>query len=282
MSPVALEELLAIEPSSVRLSELSVHEPFQPRVTQLLPARHLIGVQTRSDEHVDSLLRKLQSAEEFQLDPILAVEISDNESLSPGLYVLDGHHRLASYSQAGRKIIPVRKCTLLYRDALLISKLANCSHRSMKMHREQRRDAAWQWLVISTEGGSKPYPKVASLRWMAAQFDISKNTADRMKKRLREIDPRSYGASTLAPETGWPRWKYTREPKDPWQKHLADLSPTARTEQEARLFLGRYVELLSNASAEVRAYAKVLLQADAFYEESLESADFDFLLSFYK
>lgn len=283
MSYEPLESLLAIEARNTPLSELIFHKGFQPRTPELIPERHWCGTQSRSSEHVDSLLRKLQSRADYQLDPILVAYI--DEALCPlpsGLYVIDGHHRVAAYSQAGRNSIPCRVQPMSYLDALMASKLANCNHRAMKMHEEQRLDAAWQWMVLASDGGKRPLPKDASLRNVAAMFDIDKNTVQRMKRRLREVKPDDYDHTVKAPETGWPRWKYTRLHRNPWLNHLAKMPQDERTALEARVFLGRAIDLFDKASQEVRAHARLLLETDALYEENRKRTDLDYMLNFYR
>lgn len=283
MNPEGLEALLAIEATDIPLAELLFHNGFQPRLPDLLPARHWSGVMSRSSEHVDSLLRKLQSRSDFQLDAILVAYIDEERSpLVNGLYVLDGHHRVSAYSQAGRSAIPCRVQQMSYRDALMLSKLANCNHRAMKMHEEQRLDAAWQWMVIASGGAKRPLPKSASLRNIASMFDIDKSTVQRMKKRLGEVNPDDYERAIRAPETGWPRWKDTRLHRDPWLNRLAKMSPEERISQEARVLLGRASDLFQKASQEVRAQARLLLEADALYEENPQRSDLDYMLNFYR
>lgn len=283
MSHEALKALLAIEAKDIPLSELFFHQEFQPRVPQLIPERHRYGVLSRSSEHVDSLLRKLQSSADYQLDAILVAHIDDESCPLPsGLYIIDGHHRIAAYSQAGRSHIPCRLMAMGYRDALMASKLVNCTHRAMKMHEEQRLDAAWQWMIIASDGAKRPLPKSASLRNIASMFDIDKSTVQRMKKRLGEVNPDEYDPAIMAPETGWPRWKDTRLHRDPWLNHLAKLSPEERITQEARVLLGRASDLFQKASQEVRTQARLLLEADALYEESPQRSDLDYMLNFYR
>lgn len=238
---------------------------------------------SRSSEHVDSLLRKLQSRSDFQLDAILVAYIDEETSpLVNGLYVLDGHHRVSAYSQAGRSAIPCRVQQMSYRDALMLSKLANCNHRAMKMHEEQRLDAAWQWMILASEGAKRPLPKTASLRSIASMFDIDKNTVQRMKKRLREVRLDDYDQTKRAPETGWPRWKDTRLHRDPWLNRLAKLSPEERISHEARMLLGRANDLFQKSSQQVRAHARLLLETDAQYEDNRQRSDLDYMLNFYR
>lgn len=278
-----LETLLAIEARNISLSDLFVRAEFQPRSIELIPHRHWHGVKSRSSDHVDSLLRKLQSRADYQLDPILVAYIDDELCLlSSGLYVIDGHHRIAAYSQAGRSDIPCRVQSMSYRDALMLSRLANCNHRAMKMHEEQRLDAAWQWMVLASNYGTRPLPKSASLRNVATMFDIDKNTVQRMKKRLSEVNPDNYDSAKKAPETGWPRWKYIRLHRDAWVNHLAKIPQEERIEQEARVFLGKAIGLFQKTPAEVRAHARLLLETDEMYEENRKQADLDYTLNFYR
>lgn len=283
VSHEALETFLAIEAKDFPLSELLFHSVFQPRAIEVVAHRHLYGVKSRSVEHVDSLLRKLQSRTDYQLDPILAAYIDEEPCPLPsGLYVIDGHHRVTAYSQASRRDIPCRVQLMSYRDALMISKLANCHHRAMKMHEEQRLEAAWQWMIIASDGAKHPLPKTASLRSIASMFDIDKNTVQRMKKRLREVNPDNYDPAKKAPETDWPRWKDTRLHRDAWLNHLDKLLPEERITQEARVLLGRASDLFQKASQEVRAHARVLLETDALYEENPQRSDLDYMLNFYR
>ena len=278
-----LEYLLRIEPKDIPLSEICYHPLFQPRVAQLVPARHWHGVSVRSTEHIDSLVRKLQSSEDFQLDPILIADINgETDRLPDGLYVVDGHHRFAAYSDVGRREIPCRILSMSYQDALIISKLANGNRRAMKMHEEQRLDAAWQWMIIVTEGGQRTLPKDASARKLSATFDVGKNTVQRMKQRLREVKPSDYDSALLAPETGWPRWKFTRTHRNPWLTYLAELPPNERIENEAKLFIGKFTEVIDKTSSEVRARAKLMLESDAAYESNRKVADLDYFLNFYE
>lgn len=283
MSSEALETLLAVEAKDISLSDLLLHIGFQPRALVVVAERHWHGVKSRGLEHIDSLLRKLQSRVGYQLDPILVAYINEDSCpLLSGLYVIDGYHRLTAYSQAGRNEIPCRVQPMSYRDALMTSKLANCHHRAMKMHEEQRLEAAWQWMIIASEGAKQPLPKTASLRNIASMFDIDKNTVQRMKKRLREVKPDSYDFEKQAPETGWPRWKDTRLHRDAWLNHLVKLSPEERNTQEARVLLGRITDLFQKASQEVRVHARLLLETDAIYEENPRRSDLDYMLNFYR
>lgn len=279
VTQAALEQILAVPAQHIPLAQVRTHAAFQPRIEQLISARE-VGCNYRIRAgHVDSLLLKLKGSNPYDLEPILLGLINDSAALAgPGLYVLDGHHRLAAYRRAQRHEIPARVLDVNYIAALLISKIANCSHRSLKMHEEERREAAWQTLAISTEGGKKALPKDLSTRKIAGLFDISKNTAQRMIKRLGEVKLEDYPDGVLAPETRWPRWQAIRESRSTWEAHLSRLSPEARSDLEARCLIGKICDLVNKASPATRYRATELLNFDDFYIEYRQQHAIDDLL----
>jgi hypothetical protein len=88
------------------------------------------------------MLLALKASHDVQLEPLLVAEIEGR------LGVVDGHHRLKAYRRAQRETIPAPVMPMNRQQAVLVSKLLNCADRALEMHPEQRRDVAWQYLVV--------------------------------------------------------------------------------------------------------------------------------------
>lgn len=273
MTEDLLEQIDAAKAAMLPLSHLKTHEAFQPRVDRIVPLRDRGQVMRGSEEHIDSLSMKLCQSREMQLDPIRVARIAaDDPSVPTGCYVVDGHHRVQAYTRAHRKEIPARIQSMSFQEAILVSKVANCSHRSMKMHDEQRRDAAWQYLAIITQRGQLPLPKGESYRSMAARFIISKNTVQTMLKRLTDVDPNDFIELAVTAGTGWPRWQWVRESRS-YQQQLFNCSPDEKAEREARILLSKVVTLFGKTTLATRERFKQI----AAEEKALSSSQSDAL-----
>lgn len=258
----------------VSIDDIRMHQMLQPRVESIVPLKEMSHVQRSSSEHTDALAVKLKEDSTLELDPILLANVAGDDKLSEGLYVVDGHHRLAAYVLAGRKQITCRVQAMSRQEALLVSKIANCSFRSLRMHEEQRRDAAWQTLILLSDGGRIDLPRSASTRKLAATFSVSKNTIQRMIQRLRTLDPAQYGPGLLADETGWPRWQSVREHKNPWNYALQQDANEA-ADAEARRLLSKLCDLFSSSSVGAQTRVVELLRrnrelSDGGHEDSLD------------
>ena len=253
-----LKALQATEPQMVAVADVKVHPALQPRADRLVPYKDMFRVEERSREQRHALVLALGSHDEMNLEPILLARISNEDSdlPSPGLYVVDGHHRLAAYRELNRNQIPCRIYPMDFPLAVLASKPVNCSGRALEMHREQRIDAAWQYVSAVTDRGNvRKLPPGESTRTVSRRFGVGHNTVARMLTQLREIDPEDYSSETLDQGTQWPRWRYVRRSKS----NFPEPSTEERTRRQAEKLARKIVEMMSNSTHESRAMALALL-----------------------
>ena len=260
---MTLRALLAAEPRMVALSEIRTHPALQPRNDRLVPYKDKFRIEERSREQRHALGLALGSHHDAHLEPVLLAEISDHGSDGPnaGLYVVDGHHRLAAYREMNRLEIPGRVYPMGFSLAVLASKPINCSGRALEMHREQKLDAAWQYISMVTDRGKlQGLPGGESTRTVSRRFGIGHNTVARMLASLREIKPEGYSQAMFDEGTQWPRWRYVRQPKSTFPEPSAE----DRTRREAERLAKKIVEMMCNSTNEARAMALGLLA----YEEA--------------
>ncbi|WP_139370447.1 ParB N-terminal domain-containing protein, partial [Xanthomonas axonopodis] len=201
-------------------------------------------------------------SEDGQLDPIWLADIGSAEPVEAGLYLVDGHHRLKAYRQANRQQVPACVLALDWRTALVVSKLVNCTGRSLALHNEQRRDAAWQYLADLTHRGAIELPIVGeSLRSVAARFGISKSTVSSMLTNMPHVIATEFHTLAIDPGTGWPRWRHVREAKNPWQTSLPS-SDQQQLDRDAERVARHIVKLVDGSSPAVRARALEMLAND--------------------
>lgn len=165
---------------SISLKTIQTRDALQPRVARLIPLRDKGRAEECREQHITSLRLVLEATERNQLDPVWLAELDSTAPHGVDLSVVDGHHRLRAYALAGREAIPARVVRLDWNTAVIISKLVNCTGRSLALHPEQCRDAAWQYLASITERGATELTAGESLRSIAAKFSISKNTVSSM------------------------------------------------------------------------------------------------------
>lgn len=207
-----LQRLQAAEVQCLPLASLVTDEALQPREAHMVPFREQTRVEARSAEHVGTMRLALEAAQHVELEPLLVADVAGR------LLVVDGHHRLKAYRLAGRESVPCRVGSMDHRGAVLVSKLVNCSARSLEMHPRQRTDAAWQYLAAVTRQGADGLPVGESLRKIAARFGISRATPQRMWRKLPKVDPKAYPAEKRDPGTGFPRWQAVCD----WRKQTDD------------------------------------------------------------
>jgi ParB-like chromosome segregation protein Spo0J len=260
----ALKQLESAEAQMLSLSQLSTDAVFQPRIERIVPIRDQARVEKGSAAQIDSLRLKLESSQQEELDPIWAIEIagSGRDKMPDGLYIVDGHHRLAAYKLAKRAAIPVCICSTDFRTAVLVSKLVNCKDRALEMHAEQKRDAAWQYLAAMTLQGAIELPKGQSQRTIAGRFGVTKNTVGRMLQRMKDVDVRDYSDVALDPGTGYPRWRWVREHNSPWKHALAAIDGEAKTQRKAEKLARTVVALREDYSHEECMLAFEMLKAE--------------------
>jgi len=204
-APTLLQALRAVKDKPVSLSRIKTDKAFQPRDTALISLRERAGAEEEAETHIAKIVKRLAELPEYEVDPILIAKVGEV------LWLIDGHHRLMAYRRRpDRHHIPAKIVEMSKAEALGVSLLANLDGTKLTMHKEQARDAAFQFVDGLTEQGTKPLPKGMSYRTIAAMFGIDKNTVQAMVKILPKVT--RYGANDPAshPGTGLPRWKYVK------------------------------------------------------------------------
>ena len=260
-----LDAMQAVEACDVALSEIKTHGHLQPRSERLVPFKDAGRTKLLSEDHSQTLSSALDASYGFELEPIWLADIPaiPGKNIEAGLYVVDGHHRLSAYNKAGRKTIPARILPMDFALAVIVSKPVNCSGCKLLMHREQRLDAAWQYLAAVMERGARPLlPNGESLRSVAGKFSIGHQTVSRMLIGLRKVSLEDYPPDTRDPGTDWPRWKYVRTPKSIWQTPMEMLPDHASTMRKAEKLARAIAYMMENTSPEERALALQMLAAE--------------------
>lgn len=267
MSPwKVIDTMRSIDATHVALQDIRTHKCLQPRNDRLVPYKDAGREKQASDEHVQTLCLVLDASLDTELEPIWLADIPNTpgRQVPAGLYVVDGHHRLAAYKRANRKTIPARVHPLDFTSAVIATKPINCSGCKLRMHREQRLDAAWQYLAVAMERGLRPLlPSGESLRTIAAKFGIGHQTVSRMMVEIRRISLEEYPQATRDPGTDWPLWKYVRTPKSIWQTPIEVLPDGARTARNAESLARAIADIMEKSSPEERALALQLLASQA-------------------
>lgn len=256
-----LDKLRTAEVCMLPLSDVKTDTCLQPRNSRLVPYKDKGRVEHRSSDHSTMLGLVLDCAQDAQLEPIWVADIPC--SLKPdragGLYVVDGHHRLTAYKTAKREAIPARVLPMDFATAVLLSKPVNCTGRALDMHREQRLEAVWQYLAAATERGAKSLPDGESVRVIGRAFGVGHSSVARMQAQLRRVNLDDYPVKTCDPGTGWPHWRYVRQPKSIWQTPSELLPDMERVEREAGRLARIIVDLMDKSSYEARARALEIL-----------------------
>lgn len=266
----ALQRLQAAAIRLIAVSALQTDPAFQPREGRMVPFRDKGRVEQRSEEHVGALRLALDASCSIELEPILVADVDG------GLYVVDGHHRLKAYRRALRETVPARVMSMTKQDAVLVSKVVNCTARALEMHPEQRRDAAWQYLAAVTHRGAKTLPKGESLRSVAARFGISPDTAHRMLRKLPKVELRDWNDAALDAGTGFPRWRYVREGGAGWQDMKQELGVEQLTQHNAEKLAKKLAALMEKAtSEEVQRALRILRIEDQLETVNEDARDFD-------
>lgn len=257
----ALEQFRRNSQQLLSTSDIRLADALQPRVARIVPIRDKGRIEQSHDQHIATLRLALEASEQTQLDPVWIASIEHTEPVAPGLYLVDGHHRLTAYRLAGRDVIPASILPMDWHAAVAVSKLVNCTGRSLALHKEQCRDAAWQYLAILTHRGANELPKGESLRLVAGRFGISKNTVSSMLTYLPRVVPTEFHSLAIDPGTGWPRWRYVREANSPWQTSLPT-SDQQQLDRDAERVARNIVKLVDGSSPAVRARALEMLAND--------------------
>lgn len=227
------------------LSALKTDEAFQPRDLRMVPYRQKSGVEGRSEEMIGRMRLHLEAAHTAALEAVLVASIGGD------LLVVDGHHRLKAYQLASRTTIPVRIHRMSRKQAVLASKLANCTERALPMHAQQCRDAAWQYLAMVTSRGRRPLPKGESLRKVAGRFGIAKDTAMRMLKKLPKVES-DWPEAARDPGTGFVRWRYVGGSAGHWKDLENNMTIEQRNTYRTDKAMKKIGGMIESESPEVR------------------------------
>lgn len=260
-----LDAMQAAIVRNVALLEVTTHAHLQARSERLVPFKDAGRAKQLSEDHSQVLCAALDASNEVELEPIWLAEIAaePGKNIEAGLYVADGHHRLNAYIKAGRRTIPARVLSMDFATAVMVSKPVNCQGCKLSMHREERLDAAWQYLAVVMDRGARPLlPHGESLRSVAGKFGIGHQTVSRMLAALRKVSLGEYPPDARDPGTGWPRWKYVRTPKSIWQTPMEMLPDGASTVRKAEELARAIAFMMENTSPEERALALQMLAAE--------------------
>ncbi len=244
----------------VPLSTLKTDDTLQPRESRMVPFKDKGRVESRSSEHVGTMRLALDASQAVQLEPIWVADIDGQ------LLVVDGHHRLDAYRGAERDKIPTRICPMTRQRAVLVSKLVNCSGRALEMHREQRVDAAWQYLALVTRQGADRLPKGESTRTVGGRFGMSHDTVARMLRQMPRVKPADWNPEALDAGTGFPRWRYVREQGAGWKDMKEKMTVEQITQHEAERLAKKIGALIEKASPEAAERAMRMLSVESALE----------------
>lgn len=260
----ALQRLQSAEVQHLPLASLKTDDALQPREARMVPFRDQARVERRSEEHIGTMRLALEAAHSIELEPVLVAEVAG------GLYVVDGHHRLKAYKRAQRETMPARVMPLAKLEAVMVSKLVNCAERALEMHKEQRFDAAWQYLAAVTRQGAAGLPEGDSCKKVAGRFGIGHGTVHRMLLRLPKVNPRDWQGDALDSGTGFPRWRKVREAGANWQQDTTEMNLDQITQHEAEQLAKKIGALMDKATPEAWKRAVQMLGIEAQLEAANE------------
>lgn len=241
-----LEAWRAQPANPIKRSQIKIDPAFQPRNQQAVRFKHRERARRESEDHASALADRLCICPD--LDPILVADIEGT------LFVIDGHHRLKAYKSKDRRVIPAKVYEADWDTAVVVSKLVNLDHRALRMHKDQAREACWQYLAALTQGGSIHHGDSTSCRKAGQLFGIGHDTVHRMLKALPNIKLDDFSKESLDPGTGWPLWRYAKGIYEPF----GDASDELKAEHQAE----KIAALLGKADAEVNTMALLRLLAE--------------------
>lgn len=246
----------AMAPQLVAIGRLREAEAYQPRDKRIAPFRDQGRLEDEAERHVADLTAKLGDGRD--LDPLLVANIDGT------LFVIDGHHRMKAYRNAGRRSVPACVRETTEAEALLASKAVNCDGVKLPMHPEQSREAAWQYLAAQTLRGRLGLPEGDTLRTIGRTFGIGKDTVAAMLKRLPTVNAAEYSPESTDPGTGWPRWKYVKG--NAWRDAFANVPDEARDRHRDERRAAKLAKMIDRDGLEAFLRSLRLLAMEALDE----------------
>ena len=148
--------------------------------------------QIPSDDHILTLARAIQRGDE--MPPILVFPLGRD------YYVMDGHHRLAAYDNAGwSKAIPAEVFTGSLKEAERVALRSNNKDK-VSLTREDRTEAAWR-LVRQRD----PHD---SIRSIMQDTGAGKGTVNNMRDALKKLEEQGHTPDEIKGMTwGKARWQ---------------------------------------------------------------------------
>jgi len=256
MAVESLETLLtqwrSIEPEMIEIDSINTDNAYQPRIARLPPYRDQGRVEEAAQQHINTLTGKL--GDDRDLDPVLVARINGQ------LFLIDGHHRLNAYRKAKRTTVPACIRDSTKKQATRASLVVNCDFVKLPMHKEQCRDAAWQYIAMLTKRGQQELPKSISRRDIGRIFGISHDTAATMVRTISKVNLADFRSQACHPGTRWPHWKYVKGStfRDAYKEAPKDICDQHRAERLAV----RYGKDIDNYGRKVVDHAWRLVNAD--------------------
>lgn len=258
----------------ITVSDIRLDKALQPRNIRLAPMKDHARIEASSREHVAGMAGLLAAHPTAELEPVLVARIGKR------LLLVDGHHRLRGYRQAGRLLIPAKVITIDMDSAVHVSKLVNLDGAKLAMHKAQRLEATWQYLArvthggsLGTKGDSLELPKGTSRRTIGARFNIAKSTVQDMTKRMLTLNRADYGPEACDPGTEWPNWKYVCG--NATRDRFAEVDADTRTQRDAMSVAKTLARLVDKYPSEVIRLGVLALERDTALH--IESGTFDAL-----
>ncbi len=266
-----LETLLAAwraaEPQQVALADLHTDPALQARAIECIGWGSQKAEEDHEDNMVMTMAARLKGNPSEQVEPLLVLRRTDGE-----LLVFDGHHRLTACEKAKRDTVPARVQAVDWETAVMASKLVNLGGEKLTMHAEQRADAAWQSLAKMTCRGHTPLPEGVVQRGIATRFGISPGTVNGMLKRLRErsINPATFDPAHCDPGTGWPRWRFARNPN--YGKDWAPPDPDAKRQRAVAKLARQIAEAVEKFGPGVLSDAIAMARQNGMDADAIDEA----------
>ncbi|MGY0557092.1 hypothetical protein [Lysobacter sp. A421] len=227
----------------VERTRIKTHPALQVRDPALLKLRERTRQEDQSEMHVHDMALLLKADPKAELVPLHLADVGGE------LFVVDGHHRLRSYTRAKRDQVPAQVRAMTMVQASHASKLANVAGAKLEMRPTQKRNALWHHLAVITDRGTDGLPKGVSLRTLGGRFAVSPETVRSMLKRLPEVDPTTFPPEHLDAITGWPHWP--RVCATVRNGMYQEMSPDVRTRYREDKLLGKLARVMDREEPEI-------------------------------